>query len=234
MPFPRECIEDQGRAVNNIMKCIDASLKSLIVFPHSDTIKSQNNIQKVQGSFALACLMRNIYGQDHTAIPKQLQQLQDRAKQYATTVDMPKFKREFQTERAIYNKMVQLFGRRQDIERKKSEIEICEILLSEVYLQDKELAKTLKRRLEAKPPLTLEELLTTLVENRIMEEGLGESPVAKRGTGSSKSADKKDSKQSVANPAIQQQTTCPVCKGAHDISTNHFFFSEEWRLSSEI
>ena len=98
---PRECIEDQGRAVNNIMKCIDASLKSLIVFPHSDTIKSQNNIQKVQGSFALACLMRNIYGQDHTAIPKQLQQLQDRAKQYATTVDMPKFKREFQTERAI-------------------------------------------------------------------------------------------------------------------------------------
>ena len=115
---------------------------------------------------------------------------------------MPKFKREFQTERAIYNKMVQLFGRRQDIERKKSEIEICEILLSEVYLQDKELAKTLKRRLEAKPPLTLEELLTTLVENRIMEEGLGESPVAKRGTGSSKSADKKDGKQSVSNPAI--------------------------------
>ena len=54
---PRECIEDQGRAVNNIMKCIDASSKSLIVFPHSDTIKSQNDIQKYQGSFALACLM---------------------------------------------------------------------------------------------------------------------------------------------------------------------------------
>ena len=143
------------------MKCIDASLKSLIVFLHSDTVKSQNDIQKVQGSFALACLMRNIYGQDHTAIPKQLQQLQDRAKQYSTTVDMPKFKREFQSETAIYNKMVQLFGRRQDIERKKSEIEICEILLSEVYSQDRELAKTLKRRLEAKPPLTLEELLTT-------------------------------------------------------------------------
>jgi hypothetical protein len=68
---PRECIEDQGRAVNNIMKCIDASLKSLLVFPHSDTIKSQNDIQKVQGSFALACLMRNIYCQDYTAIPKQ-------------------------------------------------------------------------------------------------------------------------------------------------------------------
>jgi hypothetical protein len=55
----------------------------------------------VQGSFALACLMRNIYGQDYKAIPKQLQQLKDRAKQYSTTVDMPKFKREFQTERAI-------------------------------------------------------------------------------------------------------------------------------------
>jgi hypothetical protein len=33
--------------------------------------------------------------------------------------------------------MVQLFGRRQDIERKKSELEICEILLSEVYSQDR-------------------------------------------------------------------------------------------------
>jgi hypothetical protein len=43
---PRGCIEDQGRAVNTIMKCIDASLKSLIVFPHSDTIKSQNDIQR--------------------------------------------------------------------------------------------------------------------------------------------------------------------------------------------
>ncbi len=131
---------------------------------------------------------------------------------------MPKFKRKFQTERAIYNKMVQLFAGRQDIERKKSELEICENLLSEVFSQDRELAKTLKRRLEAKPPLTLEELLTTLVENRIIVEGLGESPVAKLGTGSSKSADEKDGKQSVANPAIQQQTMCPVCKGAHDIS----------------
>ncbi len=63
--------------------------------------------------------------------------------------------------------MVQLFGRRQDIfELKKSELEICENLLGEVYLQGRELAKTLKRRLEAKPPLTLEELLTSLVENR--------------------------------------------------------------------
>jgi hypothetical protein len=52
---PREYIEDQGRAMNNIMSCIDASLKSLIVFPHSDTIKSQNDIHKVQGPFALAC-----------------------------------------------------------------------------------------------------------------------------------------------------------------------------------
>ncbi len=36
-------------------------------------------------------------------------------------------------------------------------------------------------------------------------------------SGSSKSADEKDCKQSVANPAIQQQITCPVCRGAHDI-----------------
>jgi hypothetical protein len=170
---PRECIEDQGRAVNNIMKCIDASLKRLIVFPRSDTIQFQSYIQKVQDSFALACLMRNIYYQDYTAIPKQLQQLKDRAKQYLTTTDMSKFKRKFQTESAIYNEMVQLFGRRQDIEQKKSELEICEILLSGVYSQHRELAKTLKQIFEAKQPHSLEELLTTLVENRIIEEGLG-------------------------------------------------------------
>jgi hypothetical protein len=128
---------------------------------------------------------------------------------------MLKFKSKFQTERAIYNKIVQRFGRRQDIERKKSELEICVILLSEVYLQDRELAKTLKRRLEATPPLTFGELLSILVEYRKIEEGLAESPVALQGSGSSKSADKKNGKQSVANPAIQQ--SLPVCKAAHDI-----------------
>ncbi len=121
------CIEDQGRAVNNIMKCIGASLKSLIVFPHSDRIKSQNDVQNVQGSFHMACLMRNIYSQEYMAIPKQLQQLKDRAKQYSTTTDISKFNCKFQTERAIYNKMVpsQLVGSSQDIELKKLELEIC-------------------------------------------------------------------------------------------------------------
>ena len=104
-------------------------------------------------------------GQDHTAIPKQLKQLEARAKLYATTTDMQKFKQDFITERAIYNKVIQLFGRRQDVESKKSELDICEILLQQVFTQDQQLAKDLQRRLEAKPPITLDEVLNTLVEN---------------------------------------------------------------------
>jgi hypothetical protein len=40
---PRECIEDQGKAVNNIMKCIDTSLKSLIVFPECELSSLRHN-----------------------------------------------------------------------------------------------------------------------------------------------------------------------------------------------
>jgi hypothetical protein len=92
-----ECREDQGRAAQNILKSIDSSMKSMVVYPHHDTINSQNDIQRMQGSLALTCLMKNIYGQDHTAIPKQLKQLEARAKLYATTTDMQKFKQLFTT-----------------------------------------------------------------------------------------------------------------------------------------
>jgi hypothetical protein len=213
-----ECREDQGRAAQNILKSIDSSMKSMVVYPHHDTIKSQNDIQRMQGSLALTCLMKNIYGQDHTASPKQLKQLEARAKLYATTTDMQKFKQDFITERAIYNKVIQLFGRRQDVESKKSELDICEILLQQVFTQDQQLAKDLQRRLEAKPPITLDEVLNTLVQNRRIEEGLGESPVSKRGSSSTKSADKKDGsgKQPVANAATQQK--CPICTADHDVT----------------
>ena len=64
-----ECRENQGRAAQNILKSIDLSMKSIVVYPHHDTIKSQNDIQRMQGSLALTCLMKNIYGRDQTAIP---------------------------------------------------------------------------------------------------------------------------------------------------------------------
>ena len=66
--MPKECIEAQGRAAANIMKSIDITMQSLIVFPHADTMNSQAEIQKVLGSFTLVCLMKNVYGNDHTAL----------------------------------------------------------------------------------------------------------------------------------------------------------------------
>jgi hypothetical protein len=53
-------------------------------------------------------------------------------------------------------------------------------------------------------------VLDTLVQNRKIEEGLGENPVSKLGLSSTKSANKKDvsGKQPVANAATQQR--CPI------------------------
>ncbi len=45
-----ECREDQGQAAQNILKSIDSSMKSMVVYPHHDTIKSQNDIQRMQGT----------------------------------------------------------------------------------------------------------------------------------------------------------------------------------------
>ncbi len=115
----------------------------------------------MQGSLPLTCLMKNIYGQDHTATPKQLKQLEARAKLYATTTDMQKLKQEFITERTIYNKVIQLFRHCQDVESKKSKLYICEILLQQVFTQDQQLAKDLQQQLEAEPQITLDEVLNT-------------------------------------------------------------------------
>jgi hypothetical protein len=216
--MPKECIEDQGRAAANIMKSIDITMQSLIVFPHADTMNSQAEIQKVLGSFTLVCLMKNVYGNDHTALEAQFKQFQIRAAEYPIAGEMQKFKRDLLTERAICRKLEQLFARRQDLERKKTEHEFCEILLSAVYKEDRELAKSLRAGLDATPPLTLEELLDKLVENRKIEEGLGKLSPAKSSSGSTKSSDKKGANQSLANPAIQQQLKCASCGNEHDIS----------------
>jgi hypothetical protein len=119
--------------------------------------------------------------------------------------------------RAIYDKVIQLFGLRQDV-GKKSELDICEIILQQVFTQDQQLTKDLQRRLEAKPLITLDEVLNTRVENRGIDEGLGECPVSKRGSSSTKSADKKDGsgKQPIANAETQQK--CTICTVDHYVT----------------
>jgi hypothetical protein len=70
-----------------------------------------------------------------------------------------------------------------------------------VYSQDRELAKTLKRRLEAKPPLTLEELLTTLVENCISKKVL----VKVQSLSEEQAAPNQPTKRTVSNLSQTQQ-----------------------------
>ncbi len=122
----------------------------MVVYPRHDTIKSQNDIQWMQGSLALTYLMKNIYGQDHTAIPKRRKQLEARAKLYATNTDMQKVEQDFITERAIYNKLILLLGCRQDVESTKSELVICDILLQHGFTQYQQLAKDLQQQQDAK------------------------------------------------------------------------------------
>ncbi len=74
----KQSTNDQGRAAASIMKSIVASMHKLITFPHADRLMSMSQIRSVQGSLTLACLFKNIYGRDHTAVEKQLGQIQQR------------------------------------------------------------------------------------------------------------------------------------------------------------
>jgi hypothetical protein len=97
------------------------------------------------------------------------------------------------------------------VDKRDTEHEFCEMLLKEVAKTSLELAKQLRKQLEAtESPLTMEELLVRLEENeRLMESLEVESTAASKG-GAAKTSDKKG-KQSIANPAIQQQPKCTSC-----------------------
>ncbi len=73
----------------------------------------------------LAYLMRNIFSQSSTAIPKQLQQLNDTAIQFSLLFKHNRYASD-QTRISDGKKNIifQLLGRSQDIEQKKSEQEI--------------------------------------------------------------------------------------------------------------
>ncbi len=122
--MPKTCIDDQGRAAHNIIKGLDSNMKSCIVHPHTDSLNSQVQFHKIQGLFMLSCLIKNIFGQDHTTIDKQ-------AKEYW---------RDVLSNRAIYTKLFQYFAQPGN-ERRMTEFELCEMVLSEVYEQNRELAK---------------------------------------------------------------------------------------------
>ena len=213
---PKESVEKQGRALSSIFQVIDVKTHSLIEFPMTSDTDSPSQTQSLQGSMALACLIKRIYGQDHGSIKRQLQQIQVHATQLSSARDLTKFKREHQGEIAIYEKLWMFYS--SPVDKRDTEHEFCEMLLKEVAKTSLELAKQLRKQLEAtESPLTMEELLVRLEENeRLMESLEVESTAASKG-GAAKTSDKKG-KQSIANPAIQQQPKCTSCGSEHDVS----------------
>ncbi len=70
----------------------------------SDT-DSQTQVTSIQGSIALSCLIKQVLGQDHSSIKRQLQSIQAHTKQLSAAQDLTRFKREHLREIAIYDKL---------------------------------------------------------------------------------------------------------------------------------
>jgi hypothetical protein len=64
----------------------------------------------------------------------------------------------------------------------------------------------------------METVLVELEKNQKILERLEIELPAKGKSVSANSSDKKSAKQTVANPAIQQPSSCPICRSNHDIS----------------
>ncbi len=85
-------------------------MHKLITFPHADGSTSTSQIRSVQGSLTLACLSKNIYGRDHTAVEKQLRQIQRVTSEYSKAKDLSEYKKMLLTEDAIYVKIGRWFN----------------------------------------------------------------------------------------------------------------------------
>jgi hypothetical protein len=103
--------------------------------------------------------------------------------EYTTAQDLAKYRRDVLSNRAIYTKLFQYFAQPGN-DRRMTEFELCEMVLSEVYKQNRELAKTLQVSLDRKPfPITLDELLAKLEEDHRNEQSLCEESLGKGKSG---------------------------------------------------
>ncbi len=80
----------------------------------------------------LSCLIKNIFGQDHTAINEQAKELKNCIAGYSTAEDLAKYWRDVLSNRTIYTKLIQYFTQ-PGTYRRTSEFELCEMVLSEVH-----------------------------------------------------------------------------------------------------
>ena len=217
--YPKEAMENQGRAISSIFQAIDVKTQGLIELPMASDTETRNQVGRLQASTALACLLRHFYGKDHSSIKKQVQMIQACFKRYPKSIQDPtRFKREVHTELAVYDSLWRFYSKPSD--KRETDRNFCDMLLKEVAQADRMLGMQLARELEMKESaLTMELLLVKLEENQRLIESLEIESSAHSKAGGNNSSDKKG-KQSSANPAIQQQSkpACPECGMEHNLS----------------
>jgi hypothetical protein len=74
--IPMEAIEGLGRGMSSIFKALDSKTQILFEVPIASGNAVQSQVQSLQASTALMCLIKQIYGQDHSSIKKQAQMIQ--------------------------------------------------------------------------------------------------------------------------------------------------------------
>jgi hypothetical protein len=219
--YPRENIDNQARAITSIFQAIDPKMQSLIQVPLASNTINQLHLSSSQASLALACLIRQFYGQGNTAIRKQELALKACYAAYKQEIVTPlNFRKNVRTELAVYDSVWRYYSTKSD--KRLTDRDNCEMLIKEVGSVDFPFAKQLQRELQGKDSLfDMEMLLGALEENQRLVESLKteSEPPAKSGKGGgTNSADKKSGAQILANPAIQQQQKCSICGNEHDES----------------
>ncbi len=200
----------------------------MIEIPIASDHEMQIQITSMQGSIALACLIKNTYGQD---ISKQVKAIQALFQEYPQHLQgLSKFKRTVLSEIVIHESLWRYNSKSSD--KIYTDHDFCEMLLRSVAKVDTPHAHELGRQLEAPDSrLRMEIVLVELEENQEILERLEIESPAKGKSDAANSSDQKSAKQMVENPAIQQPFACPVCGLNHDISQCK---KEEARLYAEF
>ena len=59
--FPKEAMEDQGRAISTIFRAIDVKTQSVIELPMASDTETRNQVRCLQASTALTCLLGHFF-----------------------------------------------------------------------------------------------------------------------------------------------------------------------------
>jgi hypothetical protein len=128
--YPKENIENQALALTSIFQSIDVKMHALIQMPLASNAVEQRHLSDYQGSLALSCLIRYLYGQGSTAITKQENAIQELCASAEHAVkDLMTFKKNILTEWSVYDSLWQYFST--PSQKRMTERDKCELLLKQ-------------------------------------------------------------------------------------------------------